>query len=356
MWAERLPARFRERAPRIVMRRHPRYGDVEHLAFEGRELPFNFISADAGVASKDAVPVGNSFLDGRRGGWDPIARIADLDRDGVDAEILLDGVTMLVTPDRELKAAMIRAYNDWLADFCRSAPDRYFGIAYLPTWDAEASVAEAKRARSLGLRGVMIPSIPGIETPYSMPADHAFDEPFWDPLWSALEELDMPAHMHVDLGALQPKFSADTIILMCANKTMYSEPIAVFCCRGVLERHPRLRLVTVESGVGWLAWFLPWMDLVFERHRYYTGYALREQPSHYARRQVAASYIQDEIGVRLRQDIGLDMILWCNDYPHVDGIWPQSGESIAAHMRGVPESERHAILAGNAMRLYGIGR
>ena len=354
IWAERLPAKFRDRAPRIVMRRHPQLGEIEMLAFEGREMPFNFISADAGVASEDARPIGKSSLDGRRGGWDPAARLVDQAADGVDGEVLLDGVTMLATPDRDLKATMIRAYNDWLADYCAHAPDRLFGVAYLPVWDPALAVAEAHRARKLGLRGALIPSIPGIETPYSMPCDRQYNDAFWDPLWSTLEDLAMPAHMHVDLGTLAKEFCTDTIILMCANKSMYSEPIAVFCCTGVLERHPQLQLVTVESGVGWMAFFVPWMDLVFERHRHYTGYALKEKPSFYFHRQVHGSYIQDLTGIRNREVIGVRNILWCNDYPHVDGIWPNSSASIEEHMAGVPEDERHAILAGNAVRLYGL--
>jgi predicted TIM-barrel fold metal-dependent hydrolase len=354
MWAERLPARWRGRAPKIVQRRHERHGDIEMLAFEGREMTFNLISADAGRPSEEVMPVGRTFLDGHRGGWDPVARMADQALDGVDAEVLLDGVTMLATRNMELKLAMIRVYNDWLAEFCAHAPERLLGIAYLPVWDARLAVREAERAKKLGLRGVLIPSIPGVETPYSMPAQHQYNHPFWEPLWSALESLDMPAHMHVDLGTIAPEFYSDTIILMCANKSMYSEPIAVFICSGVLERHPKLKLVTVESGVGWMAFFVPWMDLVFERHRYYTGYSLKEKPSFYFHRQVSGSYIQDKTGIQMRHVIGVENILWCNDYPHVDGIWPDSTRSIEEHMHGVPDAERHAILAGNAVKLYGL--
>jgi predicted TIM-barrel fold metal-dependent hydrolase len=354
MWAEYLPAAFRERAPKIVERSHPRRGTIEMLSFEGRESPFNFISADAGVSSEAAEPIGRKFSDGRPGGYDPAARLQDLDRDGVDAELLFDGVSMLKTEDRDLKFAMIQAYNNWLVDFCRHAPSRLFGIAYLPTWDAHLAAQEAKRCRALGLRGVLIPTIPGIETPYSMPAEHQYNHPAWVPLWQMLEELDMPAHFHVDQGTIAKEFYTDTIILMIANKSMVSEPMAVFCCSGVLERHPRLKIVSVESGVGWMAFAVPWMDLVFERHRHYTGYKLKEKPSFYFHRQFHGTYIQDVVGIRNRDIIGVGNILWCNDYPHVDGIWPQSSASIDEHMEGVSAADRHAILAGNAVRLYGL--
>jgi hypothetical protein len=137
------------------------------------------------------------------------------------------------------------------------------------------AVAEAERARKRGLRGVLLPTVPGRETSYSLPADHQYDDRTYERLWSALEDLDMPAHIHVDGVPLAPEFASDTIVLMCVNKTMMCEPITVLACSGVFERHPRLKFVAVESGIGWLAWFLPWMDLVFERHRFYTGYDLQ---------------------------------------------------------------------------------
>jgi predicted TIM-barrel fold metal-dependent hydrolase len=352
MWAERVEREFRDRAPRPVRRLDQDGLEIEVIQFEGREMRFNLISADAGRPSAELVPVGRTFSDGLMGGWDPDARLKDQKADGVDAEVILDGVTPLITPDRPLKHALLRAYNDWLADFCSAAPDRLLGLAYLPAWDVDLAVAEAVRARSLGLRGVVIPVIPGRETPYSPPADHQYNSPTYEPLWSALEDLDLPAHIHVDGVPVANEFESDTIVLMCVNKTMMSEPITVLICGGVFERHPRLRFVCVESGVGWMAWFVPWMDLVFERHRSYTGYQLDAPPSFYFHRQVLGTYIQDEVGVRMRADVGVENIMWGNDYPHVDGIWPHSEASIQSHFKGVPDDERHAILAGNALRLY----
>ena len=354
MWAERIAPEYRDRAPRPVRRTEPELGEIETILFEGREQRFNLVSADAGRPSPDVVPQGRTFSDGLRGGWDPAARLIDQDKDGVDADVIFDGVTPLSTPDRGLKHAMIQAYNDWLADFCAAAPDRLVGVAYLPTWDAALAATEARRARKLGLRGALVPTIPGRETPYAMPSEHQYNNPFWDPLWDALEELDMPAHIHVDGGPLANEFAGDTIVLMSVNKTMMCEPITILTCSGVLERHPKLKFVSVESGVGWMAWFVPWLDLVFERHRYYTGYSLKEPPSYYFHRQVYGTYIQDLVGVRTRDVTGVGNIMWGNDYPHVDGIWPDSRASIEEHMAGVPAEERHAILAGNAVKLYGL--
>ena len=229
--------------------------------------------------------------------------------------MIFDGVTPLSTPDRGLKHAMIQAYNDWLADFCAATPDRLVGVAYLPTWDAALAATEARRARKLGLRGALVPTIPGRETPYAMPSEHQYNNPFWDPLWDALEELDMPAHIHVDGGPLAEEFAGDTIVLMSVNKTMMCEPITILTCSGVLERHSKLKFVSVESGVGWMAWFVPWLDLVFERHRYYTGYALKEPPSYYFHRQVYGD-VHPGLGGRPHRDVtGVGNIMWGQRLP-----------------------------------------
>jgi predicted TIM-barrel fold metal-dependent hydrolase len=131
--------------------------------------------------------------------------------------------------------------------------------------------------------------------------------------------------VHVDGVPVPNEFESDTIVLMCVNKTMTSEPITVLICSGV-----------------------------FERHRSYTSYQLAAPPSFYFHRQVFGTYIQDEVGIRMRAEVGVENIMWGNDYPHVDGIWPHSDASIQSHFERVPDDELHAILAGNAVRLYGL--
>ena len=354
MWRERVAAPFRARAPRLGRKRIDPHGEVEVLVFEGREFPCNLIAADAGKRSEDLRAVGRTFRDGHQGGWDPDARLKDQALDGVDVDVIFDGVIPLYTEDLPLKFALMQAYNDWLSEFCATAPEHFLGVAELPMWDMKLAASEAQRARKIGLRGALIPAVPGIQGPYSSPAHHQYNDPFYGPLWSVLEELDMPAHIHLGTQPLGKGLESDTIISMSCNKSMLSEPIAVLACSGVLERHPKLKLVCVESGVGWMAYFVPWMDLVFERHRHYTNASLDELPSFYFHRQVYGTYIQDLVGIRIRDLIGIENIMWCNDYPHADGIWPHSRDSIEEHMAGVPENERRAILAGNAVNLYGL--
>ncbi len=353
IYAERLPAQFRDRAPRVVRR-----GDEEVALFEGREERFTLLASAAGKRYEDYRLHARSYQEGRPGGYDPTARMADMDEDGVDAEVLygsgVGGGITLRTADRPLRFALMRAYNDWLAQFCSAAPDRLVGIAEVPHWDTALAIGEAQRARKLGLCGVLIPAIPAIDGPMSDPADRPYTDAKYEPLWSALEDLGMPAHMHLGARPLTRGLESNLMVSIACNKSMMSEPIVSMIYGGVLEAHPRLKIVSVESGVGWMAFLVPWMDNVFERHRHHTGSRLRERPSFYFRRQVRGTFIEDPVGVRERHTIGLGVIMWSNDYPHSDSTWPHSRKAIEEHFAGVPEADRRRIVAGNAAGLYGL--
>ncbi len=135
---------------------------------------------------------------------------------------------------------------------------------------------------------------------------------------------------------------------------MMSEPIASFIFSGALQKHPKLHIVSVESGVGWMSFLVEWMDHVFQRHRSHTRSPLQELPSFYFHRQVHGTFIEDRAGIRERHHIGMNCIMWSNDYPHSNSLWPHSQEIIADHFQGVPEEEIRQIVCGNARALYGL--
>jgi predicted TIM-barrel fold metal-dependent hydrolase len=349
MWAERLPARFRDRAPRVERR-----PDAEVVVFEGKEQRFGALSASAGTTPQKTV--GSSFEEGRKGGWDAVARIEDQQIDGVDAEVLFGGTTSLRTQDHELRFALMQAYNDWLGDFVQAAPERYAGIAEIPIWDLDLALLEAQRAREMGMRGVTIPGIPTLESKFSMSTTgRPYIDPWYDPLWDLLERLEMPVHMHLGARPITEGLD-DMMILTSVNKSMMSEPIASFIFSGALQKHPNLHVVSVESGVGWMSFLVEWMDHVFQRHRSHMDSPLLELPSYYFRRQIHGTFIEDRAGIRERHHIGLNCIMWSNDYPHSNSLWPHSQEVIADHFQGVPEEETYQIVCGNALALYGLGR
>ena len=125
----------------------------------------------------------------------------------------------------------------------------------------------------------------------------------------------MPAHMHLGAHPLTPGLNQNLFASIVCNKAMMAEPITSLIYSGALRRHPKLKIVSVESGVGWMAFMVPWMDNVYERHRHWQNLDLGDVPSTYFRRQVYGTFIEDPVGVRERHTIGIGNIMWSNDYP-----------------------------------------
>lgn len=340
---EYFPANLKDRAPRVE---HGAERDT--VVFEGQRTNIRISSALAGRKYEDYRADATRLGEGAVGGYDPHERLKDMDVDGIDSDVIfgtVGGAYINQTSEPALKQALIRAYNDWLADFCQTAPERLLGIAEMPYWDLDATLAEAKRAKAKGLRGLLL---------HAIPTDHNYTEPYWEPLWSLAEELELPVHWHLGARPLTPGLADQTIIAITCNKAMMMEPIASVILSGVLARHPKLQVVSVEGGAGWAAFTVPWMDNVWRRHRYWKNSPLNEEPSIYFKRQVKLTFIEDPAAVRERQTIGLDCLMWSSDYPHADTTWPHSQEVIAEHFAGVPEEDKGRIVGGNAAELYRI--
>jgi predicted TIM-barrel fold metal-dependent hydrolase len=291
-------------------------------------------------------------------GKDPAARIVDQDRDGVDVEIVFPnkGLHGFVTSDTGFSLAMCRAWNDWANDDYGPYRDRIVPMAMVPTADVPAAVAEVHRVAGMGFRGVTVPCKP-IYGPSGMD-DKNYNHRDFDPLWSALEDVDLPVTFHVSTGR-DPRASSgpggaiiNYAVHCCAPSV---EPVANLCASGVLERHPRLRFATIEAGIGWVAWLLTAMDEAFHKHHMWVQPKLTELPSTYFRRQGFASFGEDEPGLELAETHNLvENFMWANDYPHQEGTWPHSAAAIERTMGFLGDDTRAKILGGNAARFFGI--
>ncbi len=344
LYLDYAPKRLRDRLPVVESTEE---GDF--WVFEGRRSPGVVgLAAAAGRRFEDIGLKALRFDEVRPGSWDTAARIADQDIDGIDAEVVYyAGMQGDGTADLELRLVMYRAYNDWLADFTAAAPDRLVGLAAIPMWDVETACTEARRAAEKGLRGAIIPSWSPLEPQY--------DDPIWHPLWSAFEDLALPVSMHLGARPHWVGLQNCSAAYLSVSKITMCEPLAIMMFGGALLEHPKLRIVLAESGIGWLAYLKEWMDNVYKRHRFWTKIEMPEPPSHYFERQVFATFQEDRPGVVTRHLIGLENILWASDYPHSDTTWPHSQKFIDEQFFDVPDDERHAIVAGNAVRLYGLG-
>ncbi|MCH8195597.1 MAG: amidohydrolase [Chloroflexi bacterium] len=354
-WKEYLPKRFQDSAPRLEQT-----GDGDFVVFEGKRTPFLIIGSLAGTDVKDYKVTG-TVKETRPGGWEPRERLKDLAIDDVDAEVLYGGGP-LSTSDPEMHLASYRAYNTWLSDFCSQAPDQLLGMAYIPIGNVEKAIDELRFAAGRGLRGVVIPAYPpdegategGAIMPGDPNSERSYGDPEFEPFWQAAVELNMPLNVH--LGARRADLRPHRFLpAMTGSKLALGEVVAVFVFSGILQRHPGLKFVSVESGVGWFAFCAQYMDHVWDRHRYWTESPLEERPSFYMDRQVYGTFLDDKVGVQLRNVAGAHNIMWSSDYPHSETTWPNSWKMIEEHFVGVPEDEKQRIICGNVVDLYQLG-
>jgi predicted TIM-barrel fold metal-dependent hydrolase len=295
------------------------------------------------------------FEDGKKGIrrlTDPELRIKDQDRDGIQAEVLFGilGASARLN-DGPAATEMMRIYNDWLADFCDCRPERFAGLASIPNHDVAAAVAEIERVVKRG-------ALRGLEVANSWDMKPLFD-PDWDPLWRAVAESGLPLHFHT-IGTQRPDFESMPTLQGRQAHAVYITGFQLGMARilmeiiysGVLETYPSLHVVIAESGIGWIPYLLERMDLEWEEQ--YKDLTLKMKPSAYWHRQCRATYQSDEIGLRLLDILGEDNIMWGSDFPHPDGVWPDSQSFIERELGHLPEATRHKLVCGNAAKLYGF--
>jgi uncharacterized protein len=303
----------------------------------------------------DRMAEAGLFSDAARGirrVTDPHLRVKDAEMDGVDAEVIF-GILGAATRlgDQEAAREMFRIYNDWLADFCKPYPDRLIGLACLPYGDVEAAVEEVHRAARLGLRGVELSCSWDME-----PMWH----PMWEPLWQAVSDVDLPLHFHTfpsqspEERARTPKERqrAAMFTRVSGFQLNLSNIIAGIIGAAVLERYPKLRISFGESGIGWIPYVLDRMD--FEWEDRFRDLGLTMKPSDYWKRQCKATFQFDPIGAKLIEDLGEETLMWGSDYPHTDGVWPESSRYITEQFREVRPETVRKITCDNAAKFYGL--
>jgi predicted TIM-barrel fold metal-dependent hydrolase len=354
IWKDYIDPKFRSRTPEMVI------GDQGHeqLVLEGKLLAGEKSAFGAaghiGLSHEKQEWKSLHFAEGRRGGFDPHARIADLDLDGIDAVFLYSTVAGMLAArdDLDLAAAHCRAYNRWLADYCSAYPDRLFPVALLPMRSLERALDEMKFVRrELGMRAAVVRP-----NPYNGKMISHRD---YDPFWATAQDLDMAIAFHEGGGdARSPPVGIDRFEGKGARHivahTMEMMLVAVSVLwDGVCERFPKIRIGFMESGGGWIAPWLDRMDRHFEQSLYRDA-SVTVRPSELFQRNCWISFEPVEKSLAVLADyIGPNKILWATDYPHPDGYFPGAPAMIEA--MGLPEETRRAVLAQGAMEFYGLG-
>ena len=287
-------------------------------------------------------------------GWSTEVQLEAMDVEGLDVAVLFPtrGLHTLAEPfmDPPFAAALARAYNDWLYDFCAPAPDRLIGAAMVSPFDMDDAVAEVERAvKELGFRTVFMRSNQMTEKPWH--------DPFFDPLWSALEEYDIPIGFHEasSSGARQAGDHFGNVML----RRVFAQPVeqmmalASFCGGGVLERHPKLRAAFLEANCAWAPWLLWRLDEGYEREADVFVPELQMAPTEYFKRQCWISVEPDEEPAKYAFDwVGSDKMVFSTDYPHGDSKYPYAVSSFLE--LGISDEDKRKILWDNCAGLYNL--
>ena len=295
------------------------------------------------------------YADHAARGWSTEAQLEAMDVEGLDVAVLFPtrGLHTLAEPHMEpgLAAALARAYNDWLYDFCAPAPDRLIGAAMVSPFDMDDAVAEVERAvKELGFRAVFMRS--------NQMTDKPWHDPFYDPLWSALEEHDVAIGFHESSSSgarqvgehFEPNFMLRRVFAQPVEQMM---ALASFCGGGVLERHPRLRAAFLEANCAWAPWLLWRLDEAYEREADVFVPELAMAPTEYFKRQCWVSVEPDEEPAKYAIDwVGSDRMVFSTDYPHGDSKYPEAVSSFIE--LAISDEEKKKILWDNCASLYNL--
>ena len=351
VWLDRLPAKYKDDAPRIETLEDGN----DAWIYEGQRSGNFALNAVAGKHPRDFGMDPRSYSDMRAGCHDIAERIKDMDVEGVWAQLAFPnmggfaGSTFWRGKDKELSELCVRAYNDFILDeWCAYAPERQIPLCMVPFWDVEASVKEAQRVAAKGAR-----SITFLEAPHRL-GFPSYRTEHWDPLLRFCEEAELPLSVHFGSGGVPLGISEDadmfvTIALFGINSMMATVDLLM---SPVFYKFPNLKFVLSEGGIGWIPYILERTDYSWERHRYWCDINAEQRPSELFDDHIFGCFISDRGGIELRDKIGVNNILFESDYPHSDCNWPHTRKVLGEQLHDVPDEEARLIVEGNARRIF----
>ena len=342
-----IDPKWRDRAPR--MEHHEKLGDAYFVDGMDNPVPMGLVAA-AGKPPEEIRVMGVRFDEMHKGGWDPDARMQEQQRDGVDAEIIYPTVGMVLCnhPDYAYKQACFDAYNQWIAGYCGTHPERLIGCGQTAMASPEQGIEDLRSIADLGLRGVMMPGNPAVED---------YDSRAYDRFWEAAIELGLPLSFHI---LTDRNYAFRHVVRGPAMNGFLSivrgcqDIMGTLVLGGVFERHPELKIVCVEADAGWVPHYMYRMDHAYKRHRYWlpAGQALSKLPSEYFAENIYTTFQDDWVAFKVANLMNWRRLMWANDFPHSDSTWPWSQQMLAEHAADLSDEQARAILCGNVAELY----
>ena len=355
LWVTQVDRQYRERVPRIEIKDGQKWFVMEgRRPSKIREAPrdeqvsvdeFKTLSEQQGSRPQLDRTKGAMFQQQGGIGAD---RWRDMAFDGIDAEVVFPnkGLANWSSSDPAHNAEMCRVYNVW-ASQAFAGDVRSYPVGCIPALDVGMALTEIDRVAKMGLHAVMMPPL----------ANKGYNSEDYDPVWAALSEAGLPVCFHAGSGK-DPRTASGNggaiinYVVHAMNTVL--EPVVQLCSSGVFERFPKLQFATIEAGAGWVPYALWAMDQGYDKHAFWVSPRLKERPSEYFRRHGHASFQDDPIGLEGKKWMGIDSILWGNDYPHLEGTWPYSSEVFDSYSTLLTRDEKAKVLGLNAARLFNI--
>jgi predicted TIM-barrel fold metal-dependent hydrolase len=371
LWQEWLPARYRDRGPRVVRSPYemvPQQGWPFRPAASGpmtdwwiyEDLRYAVVAgmASAGRAPEEIGKQPVSYDEMRPGFYEPKARLDDMDINHVERSLCFPtfprfcGQTFHEAKDKDLALACVHAYNDWMVDeWCGHSGGRLIPLCLIPLWDLNLAAAEVQRNAARGVRAVAFS-----ELPYRLGLPSVHDrERRLDPFLAACEDTGTVLCIHIGSSSqfLNTSDDAPSSVRMAITTTNAQMSMADWLLSGVLARFPRLKLAFSESQIGWMPFLFERMDRIWQEGNAMSGIPpeMTEPPSSYVAGRVFGCFFADDFGLAVRDHIGIDQITFESDYPHQDTTWPNT-RAYAEHAMGdLSQDEVDKVVRGNAMRM-----
>jgi predicted TIM-barrel fold metal-dependent hydrolase len=352
LWEKWLPAKFQDQAPKLV--KDEDGGDAWSLGGHVESLG---LVAAVEKSPRELKWTGVRYEDMHPGIIDPKGRLELMDEDGIDAAVFFPPqrtmIYFMFVEDPAFHLAGMKAYNDFIGDWCSHRPERLGAIWQMPGTGIDDAVAELRRAKSAGAVGVGLATWPSGEFLLSREDDK---------FWAVADELRMPVHVHIGLTPPQyktqrvaaKKGGAPQLVAFASTMSRMPTLMAEMIFNEVFVRHPGLIMVGGEVGAGWLPYLLQELDDRYRRNRFWCEVNLDMLPSEYVRRNWKVGFLRDHYGVRNCDAVGVENMMWCSDFPHHINDWPFSRYLIDEMAQGIDAAKKRKIFCENAGRLYGF--
>jgi len=350
-YIDNIDPKYRDIAPQVAKNAH----GVDVFEIDGMEnsVPIGLLAAAGMTPEQVKVHRRANYDEITDAAWDPDARIAAQDRDGIGGELIYASVGMVLCahPDYDYKRASMQAYNRWLAGFCASQPDRLFGLAQSSVSSIDETIDDMVLAKDQGMVGMMMTGNPQHED---------YDHPDYDAVWDCAVDLKLPVAFHI---LTSKDYDAKSALISPrghqANAFMnftrgVQDILGLFVFGGVFERHPDLHMIVAEADAGWVPHWMYRSDHAAKKWGRSMERTISKAPSDYVLSNCHFTFQDDKTAYENPEMVDSTCLMWANDFPHTDSTWPHSQEILADQTGHLTGEQRDRVLHDNVAEIFNL--